>query len=456
MASGAEPLAERVVSEFDRERPDEPSRVSPLPEDVTGAGAPEPWYSPVEPEPVPEQSGPLGQEAAIPPHGEDGATRHDDALSRSSTPLVPAPSEPTETRYGVAILGAALAAVAAGIVWGLLVKMRGGELAPAPILVGLVVGLMTRFFGGGEGRDSGGLHAIAAVFTLVGVLIGKYLTFVYLYAETIPGDPTTPPGPNGASVISTDTFRLFLENLGLSFSAIDGLWILVGLATAMLALVPSEEPAAQPRHRDSHNPVDKVTGGLPEPLRVAADWIITIVGAIAIVLLVKQFAINPYRIPSSSMEPTLHCARSGVDGGCEARFSDRILANRFVYHLHNPRRGDIIVFNVPEKALAQCNADGVFVKRLIGLPGETIAVRAVKGRSYVFINGRKLNEPYIEAARRGDDTFPAHKIPADHYFMMGDNRKASCDSRRWGTVPRGNIIGKVFATYWPPGRISLH
>jgi signal peptidase I len=356
----------------------------------------------------------------------------------------------------MAVVGAALAAVAAGIAWGLLVKLRGGELDPAPILVGLVVGLMTRFFGGGEGRDSGGLHAIAAVFTLVGVLIGKYLTFVYLYAETIPTEPTVQPSPIDASVLSTDTFRLFLENLGLSFSAVDGLWILVGLATAMLALVPSEEAEAKQRHRDSHNPVDKVTGGLPEPLRVAADWIITIVGAIAIVLIVKQFAINPYRIPSSSMEPTLHCARSGGDGGCEARFSDRILANRFVYHLHDPRRGDIIVFNVPKKALAECNADGVFVKRLIGLPGETIAVRVIKGKSYVFINGRKLNEAYIEGARRGDESYEPRKIPAGHYFMMGDNRKASCDSRRWGTVPRANIIGKVFATYWPPGRISLH
>jgi len=440
------------VSERDWENPDEPPR---RPEATPAVASPS--QDPALPPPSTPEDGDVSWRpaAAAPASDDEPGPAPTGAAGSSEPPAEQAPGA-AHTRYGTAILGAALAAVAAGVAWGLLVKLRGGELDAAPVLVGLVVGLATRFFGGGEGRDSGGLHAIAAAFTLVGVLIGKYLTFAYVYAETIPTEATTQPTPIDTGVVSTDTLRLFVENLGLSFGAMDGLWVLIGLATAMLALVPSEEAQAQPRHRDSHNPVDKVTRGLPEPLRVAADWIITIVGAIAIVLLVKQFAINPYRIPSSSMEPTLHCARAGGDGGCEARFSDRILANRFVYHLHNPRRGDIIVFNVPKKALAECNADGVFVKRLIGLPGETIAVRTINDKGYVFINGRKLNEPYIEAARRGDESFGPKKIPAGQYFMMGDNRKASCDSRRWGTVPRGNIIGKVFATYWPPGRISLH
>ena len=324
------------------------------------------------------------------------------------------------------------------------------------MLVGLLVGVATRFAGGGKGRDSGGLHAIAAVFTLAGIVLGKYLTFAYFFAPTIPVEPTVQPSPVASGAISTDTFRLFLENVGVSFSAVDGLWILIGLAAAMLALVPSEEAAGSPRPRhESHNPVDKVTGGLPEPLRVAADWIVTIVGAVAIVLLVKQFAINPYRIPSSSMEPTLHCAQP--EDGCEARFSDRVLANRFVYHLRSPRRGDIVVFNVPKKAKQECGADGVFVKRLIGLPGETIQLRLRKGDGYVYINGKELKEPYIQKSRRAATSgFGPKKIPQGHYFMMGDNRAQSCDSRAWGTVPRANIIGKVFATYWPPTRIRLH
>src|SRR5581483_9675715 len=89
------------------------------------------------------------------------------------------------------------------------------------------------------------------------------------------------------------------------------------------------------------NPIDRLTEGLPKPWRTTIDWLVTIVGAILIVLAIKQWVINPYRIPSSSMEPTLHCARPGL--GCEASFSDRVLACRFCYDLWSPKRGDIIV-----------------------------------------------------------------------------------------------------------------
>jgi signal peptidase I len=72
----------------------------------------------------------------------------------------------------------------------------------------------------------------------------------------------------------------------------------------------------------------------------------------------------------------------------------------------------------------------------------------------VYINGRRLNESYIRSARRGNDSYPPQTIPAGRYFMMGDNRMSSCDSRKWGTVPRENLIGPVFAVYWPPQRIG--
>jgi signal peptidase I len=221
------------------------------------------------------------------------------------------------------------------------------------------------------------------------------------------------------------------------------------------AASPATTTDVQPRpHRHSRNPVDRLTRGLPDPLRVIVDWVVTIVGAVAIVLLVKAFVVNPYRIPSSSMEPTLHCAKPA--SGCEARFSDRVLANRFIYHFRDPRRGEIIVFNTPDAAKIKCGAGGTFVKRLIGLPGETVEVRLEQGEGYVFINGRQLREPYIEPDRRPTEAFGPVKVPPDHYFMMGDNRSQSCDSREWGTVPRSNLIGEVFATYWPPNRISLH
>src|SRR5881392_1721867 len=152
-------------------------------------------------------------------------------------------------------------------------------------------------------------------------------------------------------------------------------------------------PAAAAPARRSRNPVDRLTHRLPRPWRIAIDWIVTIAGAIAIVLAIKAWVVNPYRIPSSSMEPTLHCAGSE---GCEARLSDRVLANRFIYHFRDPHRGEIVVFNTPPQAQAQCGAGGTFVKRLIGLPGEVWSEK----NGYVYINGKRLNEPYIKPDRR--------------------------------------------------------
>ncbi len=116
--------------------------------------------------------------------------------------------------------------------------------------------------------------------------------------------------------------------------------------------------------------------------------------------------------------------------------------------------------NTPPLARERCGAGGTFVKRLIGLPGEVWEER----EGYVYINGHKLNEPYIRPARRDFQTHAMldippddlKRIPKDEYLMMGDNRQSSCDSRVWGLVPRKNLIGEVFLTYWPPNRISFH
>ena len=202
------------------------------------------------------------------------------------------------------------------------------------------------------------------------------------------------------------------------------------------------------RKRRSLNPVDRMTGRLPRPWRVAVDWAVTIIGAVVIVLALKQWVVNPYRIPSSSMEPTLHCARPGL--GCEAHFSDRVLANRFIYRFRSPHRGEVIVFKTPPKAAEKCGAGGTFVKRLVGLPGETVTER----NGIVFINGKRLKDSYVQKDRR-DSRTGTWRVPKGEYFFMGDNRVQSCDSREWGSVPRGNIIGEVFFVYWPPNRIGF-
>jgi signal peptidase I len=199
-----------------------------------------------------------------------------------------------------------------------------------------------------------------------------------------------------------------------------------------------------------NHPLDRLTHGLPRSLRLAIDWIVTIVGAVAIVLAIKAWVVNPYRIPTSSMEPTLHCSGGGL--GCTAQFSDRVLANRFIYHLVDPKRGDIVVFETPPDARSQCDAGGTFVKRIVGLPGEVVEVR----NGSVTVNGARLREPYVHGDRRDSGkTIARYRVPNDHYYVMGDNRLQSCDSTVWGALPRANLIGKVFAVYWPPRRISL-
>jgi len=181
---------------------------------------------------------------------------------------------------------------------------------------------------------------------------------------------------------------------------------------------------------------------LPKPVAIAVDWAATIVGAVVVVLALKTWVITPYRIPSPSMEPALHCARPTA--GCVAHFSDRGLACRACYWFSDPERGDIVVFHAPKNA---CGVGGTFVKRLIGLPGETVAER--NGR--IFVDGKPLVEPYVKYR---DHRTGVWHVPKGSYFFMGDNRPQSCDSREWGSVPRDSIIGKLIVLYWPLDRIG--
>jgi signal peptidase I len=161
--------------------------------------------------------------------------------------------------------------------------------------------------------------------------------------------------------------------------------------------------------------------------------------------------VHPYAIPSSAMEPTLRCARPAP--GCEGDASDRIMVLQF-HPFWTPSRGDIVAFETPPAAKARCGAGGTFVKRIVGLPGETVQMRLRGGVAYVYIDGRRLDEPYIDRDSRDIGPAKAYGVPQGSYFVIGDNRSQSCDSRAWGTVPRGNFVGPVVVRYWPLDRMG--
>jgi signal peptidase I len=142
-----------------------------------------------------------------------------------------------------------------------------------------------------------------------------------------------------------------------------------------------------------------------------------------------------YTVRGTIMEPTL---KSG----------DHVAVFRFSDWFYTPHRKDVVVFS--KAPTPGCGTSHRYVERVIGLPGETVSERT--GR--VSIGGKPLKEPYIKAGQR-DTRTAAWRVPPGSYFVMGDNRNTSCDSRVWGSVPKKDIIGKVFLTFWPVDRVSI-
>jgi signal peptidase I len=196
--------------------------------------------------------------------------------------------------------------------------------------------------------------------------------------------------------------------------------------------------------------LDRSLSRFPRPVRAAIDWVLTIAFAAGLVLVFQAEIAKPYRIPTASMEPTLHCARPAA--GCLGGFSDRVLANRLAYRFREPRRGDVVVFEAPPAVAAHCGPGGTFVKRIVGLPGETVRI----DRGVVSIDEERLDEAdYIRSRAQAGAQSGVWRVPLRRYFLIGDNRTSSCDSRVWGTVPRAALIGPLIATYWPPRRIGV-
>lgn len=189
------------------------------------------------------------------------------------------------------------------------------------------------------------------------------------------------------------------------------------------------------------------------------EWFETFVFVLVMVILIRYFICEIRWIPSASMKPTL------VEG-------DRIVVERVTHFYKKPQRGDILVFYPPfikinksflgilaRRTGIGCN-DVAFIKRVVGLPGEKIEIKTLKdGKNVVLINDKPLKEDYILSEY---DSIPCSKtmycgpmvIPEGKYFMMGDNRGNSEDSRFWGFLPEYRVVGRAITVFWPLNRIK--
>jgi signal peptidase I len=187
----------------------------------------------------------------------------------------------------------------------------------------------------------------------------------------------------------------------------------------------SEEPIIEPEIKEE-----------PRRSRVQALWWLlrevaeTVVPAVVIALIINLFLAQATQVLGQSMEPNLHTTQ-------------RVVVEKVTYRfLHGPRRGDIVVIDMPEQS-------EMLIKRVVGLPGEVIEVR----RGQVFVEGEKLEEPWT--VNQGGGNYGPHTIPPLHVFVLGDNRGASNDSRSFGPVPIEHIVGRAWFSYWPQEYIGF-
>ncbi len=161
------------------------------------------------------------------------------------------------------------------------------------------------------------------------------------------------------------------------------------------------------------------------------SWFRDILFAFATAIFIVIFVIQPVKVEGTSMQPRL------VD-------QERIFVNRFIYRFTDIHRGDIVVFWYPR------DRSKSFIKRVVGIPGDELEIRY----GSLYVNGRRVDEPYLRPEFRDHDTLRRETVPPGQYFVLGDHRNSSNDSRNWGFVPRELIYGKAVFRYWPVSRMG--
>ncbi len=199
----------------------------------------------------------------------------------------------------------------------------------------------------------------------------------------------------------------------------------------------SRDEAASPAAASAEDRPAPVDGAPETPSRPSfwfdiQVWVRDIVISVAIAAIVIVFLYQPVKVEGTSMMPWLHDQQ-------------RIFVNKFIYSFEEISRGDIVVFRFP------LDPSKSYIKRVVGLPGDEIEI--VDGG--LMINGRRTLEPYVQTNYQDRSTYPPVTIPADHYYVLGDHRNTSNDSRTWGPVPQGHILGKAVFAYWPLDRFGV-
>jgi signal peptidase I len=186
-------------------------------------------------------------------------------------------------------------------------------------------------------------------------------------------------------------------------------------------------------YTDDEADTDELVELRSKATRNALEWAVVLVGAVLVALLLRASLFQAFWIPSESMEATLEV-------------NDRVLVNKLSYRLHDIHRGDVVVFERPNTRPGEIKD---LIKRVIGLPGDTIEVRD----NAVFVNSTRLIEPYLDEADEMEDYGPS-VVPEGEIFVMGDNRDESQDSRAFGTVSQDQVVGRAFVLFWPVNRVG--